>query len=81
LILHALADATKNAKSKAETIAESLGVKLGKIKSVSEASFQYRPYVYAMEAKAAGAPQVEEAVVMPKDVSVTARISLVYNII
>ena len=77
----ALADATKNAKSKAETIAESLGVKLGKIKSVSEASFQYRPYVYAMEAKAAGAPQVEEAVVMPKDVSVTARISLVYNII
>lgn len=76
----ALAEATKNAKSKAETIAESLNVKLGKIKSVSEASFQYRPYVYAME-KAVGAPAVEEAaVVMPKDVRVTARISLVYNI-
>lgn len=76
----ALTEATKNAKSKAETIAESLNVKLGKIKSVSEASFQYRPYVYAME-KAVGAPAVEEAaVVMPKDVTVTARISLVYNI-
>lgn len=77
----ALAEATKNAKSKAETIAESLDVKLGKIKSVSESSFQYRPYIYTMEAKAAGAPAVEEAtVVMPKDVTVTARISLIYNI-
>jgi uncharacterized protein YggE len=77
----ALAEATRNAKSKAETIAESLGVSLGKIKTVSESSFQYRPYVYAMEAKAAGAAAVEEAaVVMPQDVSVTARISLVYNI-
>ncbi|MBW2988696.1 SIMPL domain-containing protein [Candidatus Woesearchaeota archaeon] len=76
----ALAEATKNARSKAETIAESLGVKLGKIRSVSEASFQSRPYVYAM-AKAEGALAVEEAaVVMPKDVSVTAGITLVYDI-
>ncbi len=76
----ALAEATKNAKSKAETIAESLGVKLGKIKSVSESTFQYRPYVYAMEAKAAAEVVEEAAIVMPKDVTVTATISLVYNI-
>ena len=76
----ALAEATKNAKAKAETIAESLGVKLGKIKSVSESSFNYIPYMYAME-KAAGAPAVAEAAtVMPQDVTVTATISLVYNI-
>lgn len=76
----ALAEASKNAKSKAETIAQSLGVKLGKIKSVSESNFDYRPYMYAME-KAAGAPAVAEAAaVMPRDVTVTATISLVYII-
>lgn len=76
----ALAEASKNAKSKAETIATSLGVKLRKIKSVSESSFDYIPYRYTME-KAVGAPAVEEAAaVMPRDVTVTARISLVYNI-
>lgn len=76
----ALAEATKNAKSKAETIAASLDVKLGKIKSVSESSFDYIPYRYAME-EAVGVKAVEEAAtVMPRDVTVTARISLVYNI-
>ena len=77
----ALAEATKNAKSKAETIADSLGVKLKNIKSVSESSFNYRPYMYAMEAKAVGADIVEEAAeVLPGEVTVTATISLVYNI-
>ena len=77
----ALSEATKNAKSKADTIAQSLGVKLGKIKSVSESSFDYMPYAYTMEAKATRADMVEEAAsVMPRDVTVNARISLVYNI-
>ena len=79
----ALAEATKNAKSKAETIAQSLDVKLGKIKSVSESSFRYMPYPVAMEAKAGGdfaIDEAEAAVVMAKDVTVTATISLVYNI-
>lgn len=78
----ALAEASKNAKSKAETIAQSLGVKLDKIKSVSESSFRYMPYPVSLEAKA-GADMVEEAqaaAVMPRDVTVTATISLVYNI-
>ena len=76
----ALADATKNAKEKAETIADSLDVKLGKLKSVSESSFYYRPYAYAME-ETVGAKAVQEAAtVLPGDVTVTARISLVYNI-
>jgi len=77
----ALAEATKNAKSKAETIADSLGVRLKNIKSVSESSFNYMPYMYAMEAKAVGTEMVAEAAsVMPGDVTVTATISLVYNI-
>jgi uncharacterized protein YggE len=76
----ALAEATQSAKEKAETIADSLGVSLGKIKTVSESSFRYTPYVYAME-KVAGADAVEEAaIVMPKDVTVTADIQLVYYV-
>jgi len=76
----AIAEATKNAKEKAETIADSLDVRLGRLKSVSTSDYYYRPYMYAMEAKA-GADVIEEAAaVMPGDVTVTARISLVYNI-
>jgi uncharacterized protein YggE len=77
----ALAEATKNAKEKAETIAEGLGAKLGSIKSVSESNYYYRPYMYDMMVKAAGAAAVNEAAtVMPSDVSVTAQISIVYVI-
>jgi len=78
----ALAEATKNAKEKAETIAESLDARLGKIKTVSESNFGYRPYMYEM-AKAASSDMeiVEEAAaVMPSDVSVTANINIVYYI-
>jgi uncharacterized protein YggE len=76
----ALAEASKNAKAKAETIAQSLDVKLGKIKSVSESNFGYMPYAYAMEAKAGGDMIEEAAAVMPRDVTVNAHISLVYHI-
>ncbi len=76
----ALTDAAKNVKEKAETIAESLGVKLGSIKTVSESSYHYMPYRYAM-AETAGAKAVDEATaVMPSDVTVTANIAIVYNI-
>ena len=74
----ALSEAAKNAKEKAEILAESLGAKLGKIKAVSESNFYYRPYMYDMAEKA-GAQAVEEAaVVMPSDVKVTANVNIVY---
>ena len=76
----ALSEAAKNAKEKAEILAESLGAKLGKIKTASEGSFYYRPYMYAMK-DTAGAVAVEEAAtVMPSDVSVTAQVNVVYYI-
>ena len=76
----ALSEAAKNAKEKAEILAESLGAKLGKIKAVSESNFYYRPYMYAMK-DTAGALAVEEAAtVMPSDVSVTAQVSVIYYI-
>ena len=76
----AIAEATQNAKEKAEIIADSLGVKLGKIKTVSEANYYARPYMYAMEKVAGGEAVEEAAVVMPKDVAVTANINLVYHV-
>ncbi|TKJ17232.1 hypothetical protein CEE44_01720 [Candidatus Woesearchaeota archaeon B3_Woes] len=76
----ALSEASKNAKSKAETIADSLGVTLGKIKSVSESNYYARPYIYAM-AESVGAKAVDEAAtVMPSDVTVTANINIVYYV-
>lgn len=75
----ALADATKNAKEKAQTIADSLGSKLGAVKTVSESNYYSRPYVYDMMVKTAGASAIQEAAtVMPSDVTVTAQISIVY---
>ncbi len=76
----ALTEAATNAKEKAETIADSLGVKLGRIKTVSESSYYYAPYRYAM-AEASGTAAVDEATeVMPQDVTVTANIAIVYNV-
>ncbi len=76
----AIAQATQNAKEKADTIAQSLGVRLGKIKTVSEANYYARPYAVALDAKG-GAEMIEEAAsVMPRDVTVTANINLVYHV-
>jgi len=78
----AIADATTNAKEKAETIADSLGEKLGSIRSVSESGFYYRPYSYAVGKAdiAVEEAAAEIAQVLPGDVTVTARINIVYNI-
>ena len=76
----ALAEAAKNAKAKAETIAESLGVKLGKVKTVSESNYYYTPYTYAM-ARAEGKDAVAEAAtVLPGDVTVTGQVSIIYYV-
>jgi len=76
----ALAKATVNAKEKAEVIADSLGAKLGRVVSVSEPNYNFMPYSYAM-AEASGAGAIQEATaVMPSDVEVTGRVSVVYEI-
>ncbi len=76
----ALSEAAANAKDKAQTIADSLGVKLGKIKSVTESNYYYAPYRYAT-AEAAGDGIVEEvSTVLPEDVTVTANIAIIYNV-
>ncbi len=76
----ALAEATRNAKDKAETIAESLGVRLGSIKTVTESSYHYMPYRYAMAEMAGDSAVQEAAMVLPSDVTITANIAIVYNV-
>lgn len=75
-----LAEAAKNAKDKAEVIAESLGVKLGKVKTVTTSDYNTVPYNYPMM-KSTGADAVAEAAtVMPGEVTVNAYISVTYEI-
>lgn len=78
----AVAQATTNAKEKAQTMANALDAKLGKIKSASEASFDYYPFRYAMEEVSGDAAisEAKAAVITPKDVTVSANIELVYEI-
>lgn len=78
----ALAKASADAKEKAEVIADSLGVRLGKIKTVMESNYYSRAYPVAMDA---GGMDMEESLkqvasVTPKDVTVTANIQLVYYV-
>jgi len=76
----ALAEATKNAKDKAETIALSLGVKLGKVKSVSESNYYYEPYRFAFAEVAIDKVVSEAAQILPRDVDVRGQITLVYTV-
>jgi uncharacterized protein YggE len=77
----ALAEATKSAKEKAETMADSLGVRLKGVKSISESGYYARPYAYTMEAKVDMAEVVAEAAqVMPGDVTVSANVNVVYYV-
>jgi len=75
----ALTEATTNAREKAETIAESLGVKLGTVKTVSESNYYAPPWVYSMKNSAAGVDAITEAAnVLPSDVTVSASINIIY---
>jgi len=75
-----LAKATQNAKNKAQTMADSLGVRLDKIVSASESNYGYMPYRYAMANNVGMEAVKESANVMPSDVAVSADMALVYAI-
>jgi len=81
----ALAQASSNAKEKAEAIAQGLGVRITEIVSVSESNVGYDYYarpMYAMESavKAGGDMDYAENVVSPEAVRVSATIGIVYEI-
>lgn len=76
----ALAQASINAKKKAEDMADSLGVSLKKILSASETNYGYIPYRYPLSNNVGVAAVQESANVLPQDVSISSDVMLVYEI-
>lgn len=73
----ALANAAAEAREKAKTIAESLGVKLGKLHTASESSFDIRPYFASY---AAGEKSEAPTQIQPQQVQVSATLAVEYSI-
>ena len=73
----ALGKAAAEAKEKAEKIAESLGVRLGKLHTVSESSFDFRPY-YAGFAAPSQKSESTPTQIQPQAVEVTATLQISY---
>ncbi len=79
--LQVIAKATEDARAKAETIAASLNAKLGKVKSVSEAGFNYMPYRYDTMAGVSMEKAVADvANVQPQKVTVDATVTVEYYV-
>jgi len=77
----ALEAATKEARSKANALADSLNTKIIKIYRVSESNVFSTPYRYnGLELAAVRADSYEETTISPEDVKVTARINIEYVI-
>ncbi|MFA5357530.1 MAG: SIMPL domain-containing protein [archaeon] len=79
--LLALKDAAAEAKLKASTMADGLGVKVGQLVSASENTYYYAPNVTnVMYSKAAGDSAMAETPITAGDVDVTASVSAVFEI-
>lgn len=79
----ALAEASKDAKEKAEAIAAGLGAKLGDIVSISDTGFYYNPYpIYAMGAAedSMALERVVKTEISPRTLEVRANVQVVYKI-
>ena len=76
----ALSKASTMAKDKAQSVAGSVGVRLGKIVTVSESNVDYTPYTYYPRMAMAGAAKEALTPISPQDVEVRAYITLVYKI-
>ena len=78
----ALKKASEMAKDKAQSIADSVGVGLGKLETVSESNVDYTPYIYypRMAIDSVDAKESALTPISPQDVEVRAYITLVYGI-
>jgi hypothetical protein len=77
-----LADASKDAKAKAESIASGLSKSLGDLVSVSASEYNYAPYPLYRSMEAGGTSDAKQvATNLPsKNIDVTATVSVVYQI-
>jgi uncharacterized protein YggE len=77
----ALTQSASLAKAKAASIADALGVKLGKIKTVTESSGYYTPYVNYYRNDFSGAAEaMKSSEIMPQKLTVTGMLSVSYYI-
>ncbi len=79
----ALVKATQAAKEKAQSLAETAGVKLGKVTGISESNFYYTPYVYNVRNNydaGAGIAMDEAESISPQKVDVTSSVQITYAI-
>ncbi len=78
----ALAEASKDAKMKAESIAAGLGKKLGKLVSVSASDYNYMPYPIYARAEMAGSTDAMKVAtdINPQNVDISASATVVYEI-
>ena len=78
----AMEKAAGNAREKAEALTDALGVKLGKITTISESSYYYEPFRYSgdvlMEAAAPGGKVSTE--IQPQKLEVSATVNVVFEI-
>jgi len=77
----ALEDAAKNAREKAEALVKGVGGRLGRIVSVSEQGYFYRPT--PLYEKTMGAPALEEAIsteIIPQELEIRADVNVVFEI-
>ncbi|MFC1801577.1 SIMPL domain-containing protein [Nanoarchaeota archaeon] len=78
----ALTQASKDAREKAEAIAEGLGAKLGDIVSVSDGTYNYNPYRYYETgvADVAFLEEVKTTQISPQELEVSAYVQVVFQI-
>ena len=77
----ALAEASKDAREKAEAIASGMNVKLGKLVSVSSSDFNYRPYpLYESAVSSGNLKEAVSTVVEPQSLEVNANVNAVFSI-
>ena len=75
-----MANATEDAKLKAEAIANGLNAKLGKVISVTENSYNYIPYPLFRGGAVADAEKAVSTSIEPQNLDITATVNVVYQI-
>ncbi len=79
----ALEKASRDAREKAEAIADGLGVRLGKIRSVNSQDYYYNPrvlYAAAEKESVVAARQAADTLIIPEELETNANVQVVFEI-
>jgi len=76
----ALTKAAEESKQKAQAIVSGIGSKLGKVVSIQENEYYYRPYPLYIKGSGAELDQVVSTEILPINLEVTASVTLTYSV-